>query len=38
MKEYKVGDVATYMNRLSDWISRPIVHEVIKRIDIYGDL
>ena len=38
MKEYNVGDVVDYMNRPSDWISGPIVHGVIKRIDIYGDL
>ena len=38
MKEYNVGDVVTYMNRPSDWISGPIVRGVIKRIDIYGGI
>lgn len=38
MEEYKAGDVDTYMNRLSDWINEPIVHGVIKQIDIYGVL
>lgn len=36
MKDYKVGDMVTYMNRYSDWVSGPIVRGVIKRIDIYG--
>lgn len=35
MKEYKVGDVVTYMNRRSDYMSGPIVRGVIKRIEIY---
>ena len=38
IKEYKVGDVVTYMNRPSDWISGPIVCGVIKRIDIYDSV
>ena len=36
MKEYKVGDVVTYINRPNDWVSGPIVRGVIKRIEIYG--
>ena len=36
MKEYKVGDVVTYMNRRSDYMSGPIVRGVVKRIEIYG--
>ena len=38
IKEYKVSDVVTYMNRSSDWISGPIVRGVIKRIDIYSGI
>ena len=36
MKEYKVGDIVTYMKRSCDWMSGPIVRGVIKRIEIYG--
>ena len=36
MKDYKVGDVVTYMKRSGDWLSGPIVRGVIKRIEIYG--
>ena len=36
MKEYKVSDVVTYMNRPTDWMCGPVVRGIIKRIDIYG--
>ena len=31
MKEYKVGDVVTYMIRPSDWMRGPIVRGVRRR-------
>ena len=35
MKEYKVGDVVTYMIRSSDWMRGPIVRGVRRRSSGY---